>query len=404
MSTQYELSIDQLRFCCEETLFEFETTREVPQLDVMIGQERAVKAVEFGLFAKNPGYNIFMSGLVGTGKITYAKAAVRKAACSQPSPQDWCYVNNFENSSQPIALALPQGRGSVFRQDMQELVENLKTDIAKVFSGDDYERSKVDLIKTFQQQRSGVLEGFNTHAEQLGILPQWSTTGFAGVPVVDGKALTPEEYQKLDKEQREEVEKRMLSVQEKAMEVVRHMQQLERDVREAVKGLDAKVGLYAVGDLFEKFEEKYQDNPEVVKYLEAVKQDVVKSINDFKPSAETEETNPLMMFRKNMQDSVKEKYKVNLLVDNSLTASAPVVVEINPTYYNLVGRVEYETRMGVVSTDYTMIKPGALHKANGGYLILNVIPCGQHENRSLNAGFSQLFYHLKTGFSRKHNI
>ena len=372
MHTVQELSADQLRFDCDLRLLEFETTEQVPPLTVMIGQERAVKAVEFGLFTHNPGYNIFISGLVGTGKITYAKDAVTKVACAQGSPNDWCYVNNFENSSQPIALSLPQGAGTIFRQDMQELVDDIKNAIAKVFSGEDYEKARTELAKGFQQERNSYLEEFNAQAEELGIMPQWSTTGFAGVPIVDGKPITAEEFQKLDKEQRDILEKRMMTVQEKAMEFLRRMQLLERSVREDLKGLDSKIGLFAIGGLFDNIKAKYQDNPDVIKYLDAVKSDVVKNVNDFKPSAGEEEHNPFLMFKKNMQESVKEKYKVNLLVDNSTTTGAPVVVEINPTYYNLVGRAEYETRMGVVSTDYTMIKPGALHRANGGYLILNV--------------------------------
>ncbi|MEN6567579.1 MAG: ATP-binding protein [Veillonellales bacterium] len=370
--TQYrELPVAKLRFTCDESLLDFETTASVPPLEVMIGQERAVKAVEFGLFTQNQGYNIFMSGLVGTGKITFAQAAVHKIAGKQEAPYDWCYVNNFENRSQPVALELPAGVGSILRQDMQDLVEDLKTDISKAFSSDDYEHAKTDMIKTFQEQRALIIEGFNQKAEEYGMLPQWSTTGFVGVPLMDGKPVAPEEYQKLDKEQRESIEKKMLAVHGKAMEVVRQMQHLEREVREAVKALDEKVGLFAVGHLIEELEEKYAGYNQVTAYLEAVKQDVVKNINDFKPAPLEEEQNPLLLFRKNMQDSDKNKYNVNLLVDNRVLEGAPVVVETNPTYYNLIGRVEYETRMGVVSTDYMMIKPGALHKANGGYLILN---------------------------------
>ncbi|MCX7780676.1 MAG: AAA family ATPase [Negativicutes bacterium] len=371
MNNPRELPAEQLRFFCDESRFGFETTEQVPPLDVMIGQERAVRAVEFGLYTKHSGYNIFMSGLVGTGKITYAKEAVRKVACSQPSPYDWCYVNNFENPSQPISLALPQGLGAVFRQDLKDLIEDIKTDIAKAFSGEDYERARGELAKAFQQERNTLLEEFNAQAEQLGVMPQWSTTGFAGIPIVNGEPLRPEDFQKLDKEQREAIEQNLMAVQEKAMEFIRRIQQLERTVREELKNLDAKIGMFAVGGLFENLQAKYREYPAVVKYLEAVKQDVVKNVNDFKPSAAEDEHNPLLLFKRNMQDSVKEKYKVNLLVDNGQTVGAPVIVEINPTYYNLIGRAEYETRMGVVSTDYTMIKPGALHRANGGYLILN---------------------------------
>jgi len=366
-----ELTAQQLRFICSEADFDFETTETVPPLEVMIGQERAVKAVEFGLLTKNPGYNIYMSGLVGTGKITYAQAAVRKVAATREVPNDWCYVNNFEKPSQPLALSLPPGLGSVFAQDMEELVEDLKTDIAKAFSSDDYEQAKSALIKKFQEQRSAMIEEFNGLAEQHGIMPQWTSTGFVGVPLKDdGKPLSPDEYQKLDKEQREAIDKKLMTVHEKAMEVIRRLQMVEREVREELKQLDSKVGLFAVGHLIAELKEKYRDHQQVVDYLDAVQQDVVKNINDFKGGPE-EEHNPLYFFKKNWQEALKDRYKVNVLVDNRELTGAPVVVEVNPTYYNLVGRVEYETKMGVVSTDFTMIKPGALHRANGGYLILN---------------------------------
>jgi lon-related putative ATP-dependent protease len=371
MIKRLELPPEKLRYFCDDASLPFATTAEVPPLEVMIGQERAVKAVEFGLFAKSFGYNIYMSGLVGTGKITYAKAAVTKVACGEPIPPDWCYVNNFENPSQPLALTLPAGMGSSFRQDMQELVEDLKSDIPKVFSGDDYEQAKAAIMKKFQDSRGRVMEVFGQQAEEHGILPQWTTTGFVGLPVEDGKPLNPEEYQQLDRGRKEAIEKRMLAVHEKAMEAIRQVQHLERETREELKALDAKVGLFAVGHFIDELKAKYQEFAAVVTYLEAVKQDVVKNINDFKPASE-DESNPLLMFRKSMQEAVKDKYQVNVLVDNHELKGAPVVVEVNPTYYNLVGRVEYEARMGVVNTDFSMIKPGALHRANGGYLILNM--------------------------------
>jgi lon-related putative ATP-dependent protease len=372
MTTYPELSVSKLRFTCDEKLFDFETTASISPLDVMIGQKRAVKAVEFGLFAKNQGYNIFISGLVGTGKITYAKAAVSKVAKRQPIAGDWCYVNNFKNSSQPIALLLPAGMGHVFCQDMEGLIEDIKTEVSKVFNSDDYEKAKSETIKTFQERRTVIIDSFNEKANEYGILPQWSTTGFVGMPMVGDKTLTPEEFQKLDKEERDVIEKKLLMVHEKAMEVVRRMQELEREMREEIRKLDGKVGLFAAGSMIDEVIQKYQQHTGVVEYLEAVKADVVKNINDFKANVgDDDQNNPFAFLKKNTQDSIRDKYKVNLLVDNRELKGAPVIVESNPTYYNLVGRVEYETRMGMVSTDFTMIKAGALHKANGGYLILN---------------------------------
>lgn len=372
MNAYPEVSADKLRFICDEQIFDFETTESISPLDVMIGQKRAVKAVEFGLAAKNQGYNIFISGLVGTGKITYAKAAVAKIAPTKPIPGDWCYVNNFINSSQPIALLLPTGMGKVFCKDMEELIEDIKTEVGKIFSSDDYEQSKNNIIKKFQEKRSLLIDSFNDKAEEYGIMPQWSTTGFIGVPMVDGKAINAEEFQQLDKEEKEKLEKKIVTVHEKAMEVVRRMQELERQMREEIRILDGKVGLFAAGSLIEEVKERYLAHAEVVEYLEAIKQDAVKNINDFKASSgEEEASNPFSFLKKNTQDSIRDKYKVNLVVDNSELTGAPVVVESNPTFYNLVGRVEYETRMGMMSTDFTMIKAGAVHRANGGYLIMN---------------------------------
>ncbi len=369
MTISQELPVEKLRFTCDESVLNFTTTETVPQLEVMIGQERAVKAVEFGLFTKNPGYNIFMSGLVGTGKITYAEAAVKKVASKQEPPYDWCYVNNLETPGQPIALALPAGMGYIFKQDMQELIDDLKNDIPKVFSSEDYEQAKSGLVKQYQQQRSVMVEEFTEYAESQGISPQWSSTGFVGLPMLEGKTLAPEDFQQLAKEQRDAIEKNLFAVHEKGMEVVRRIQMLERATREELKQLDVKIGLFAAGHLIDELKEKYDGHKTVVDYLEAIKQDVSKNINEFKPQQE-EDNNPLALLKRPAPDA-KEKYNVNLLVDHRETQGAPVIVEINPTYYNLVGRSEYENRMGVVSTDYTMIKPGALHKANGGYLILN---------------------------------
>ena len=372
MTKWRELTAEELRFTCDDKFLTFDTTKTIPPLAVMVGQERAVKAVEFGLFTKNSGYNIYISGLVGTGKMTYAKSAVSKVAADRSTPPDWCYVNNFENHGQPIALSLPAGLGYELRQDMQELIDDLKSDIPKAFSSEEYEQAKNAIMKKFQASRDVVMEGFNQQAEQVGILPQWTTTGFAGLPVQDGKPLTPEEYQSLDREKREALEKKMLVVHEKAMEAIHQVQQLERETKEQMKTLDSEMGLFTVGHFIEELKEKYAGHDKVVDYLEAVKQDIVKNINDFKPSNPEDENNPFLMFKKSTQEAVKDKYQVNLFVDNREIAGAPVVVEINPTYYNLVGRVEYEARMGVVNTDFSMIKTGALHRANGGYLILNM--------------------------------
>ena len=368
-----ELGKEQLRFYCDESCLDFETTASVAPLEGMIGQERAVNAVEFGLHTNSPGYNIFISGMVGTGKFTYAEQAVRQWAAGKPIPQDWCYVNNFEDSSHPIAIGLAAGTGHAFCREMEELLENLQNDVPKAFSSDDYEREKNGIMKEFQAKRGALLQEFGEKAEALSVLPQWSPTGFMAMPLLDGNPVSPEEFEKLDKEKKEEIAAHMHAVHELAMVVVRQIQHLEREVRDKLREMDGKVGLYVVGQLIDDLQKKYADNPGVSQYLETVKQSVVKNINDFKQTASGEEEGPMNLFRKTSQEAMRERYGVNLLVDNRNCEGAPVVVEINPNYYNLFGRVEYASRMGVVSTDFTMIKPGAFHLANGGYLIMNAL-------------------------------
>lgn len=366
-----ELGVEQLRFHCDEDCLDFATTATVPPLEGMIGQERAVKAMEFGLHTQKPGYNIFVSGMVGTGKLTYAKHVVLKLAKDQPVPRDWCYVNNFEDSSRPIAISLPAGTGDAFRQDMKELLDNLRNDLPKALSSEDYERERAAIMKDFQKQQNARQEALAEKAKTLSVAIKWSNTGFMLVPLLEGEPVSEEEFEKLDEEQKEIIKANLLAVQELTMAEVRQVQQLEREARDKIRELVKKVALFAVGNLIEEMQEKYQDNPEVTKYLEALKHDVIKNIKDFKRTSSSEEQDQIHLFGKTTKERVEERHSVNLLVDNRNCKGAPVIIETNPNYYNLCGRVEYSSRMGVVSTDFTMIKAGAFHLANGGYLIVN---------------------------------
>lgn len=368
-----ELGMEQLHYYCSDGCLDFETTSTVTPLEGMIGQERAVKAMEFGLHTKNAGYNIFVSGMVGTGKLTYAKQAVGKLAKGQPVPHDWCYVNNFEDTSRPLAISLPPGTGSVFRQDMEEMLENLQNDVTKAFSSEDYERDRTAIMKAFQEKRGEIVEAFSKKAETFAVLSKWSTTGFMMVPLLDGKPVSEEEFQKLDGDKKNIIQANLQEVHDLAIDVIRQVQNLEREVRDKIRDLDSKVALFAVGHLIDEFKEKYLDNAEVSKYLDAVRHDVVKNINDFKQTSSGEEEGPMALFMKSAHEVMRERHAINLLVDNRNCEGAPVIIETNPNYYNLCGRVEYSSRMGVVSTDFMMIKAGAFHLANGGYLIVNAM-------------------------------
>lgn len=358
-----------LRLVCDLKNVNFETTAEVDPLQGMLGQERAVKATEFGLRIKRPGYNIFMTGLPGTGKSSYAQSIVKKLSAEEAVPDDWVYVYNFENPGEPIALNLPAGSGTDLRQHIEELLEDLKETIPKAFDGEDYETQKNAYVKEFQEARSEHLEELNKFAQEKGFALKRTSSGFVTIPLHEGEQVDEEEYSKLDQETRDEMEKKSTEVQIKAMEIMRRVQKLEKDLKEKLKELDKKIGYTAIGHLFSDLMEEYDQYPAVKDYLQAFQEDVISNLSDFR-SDEEEQQNPLLMFQQQSQKQSDRRYEVNLFVDNRHSEGAPMVYETNPSYYNLVGRVEYENRFGTVVTDFSMIKPGALHRANGGYLIL----------------------------------
>jgi lon-related putative ATP-dependent protease len=364
-----KLKTEQLRLSCTIDNSVFETTAEVDPLEGMIGQERAVKATEFGLRIKRPGYNIFMAGLTGTGKSSYAQSIIKKISAEEPVPDDWVYVYNFEHPSEPLSLNLPAGKGYDFCHHIEELLDDLKECIPKAFDGEEYEKQKSVFVKEFQEARGVLLEELNKAALEQGFALKRTSSGFVTIPLRDGEQISEEDYAKLEHQEKEELEKKSTDVQLKAMEIMRRVQRVEKDLKEKLKELDQKIGLASIGHLFSEIVEIYGQYPAVLKYLEAFKQDVLSNLADFR-GEEEEQQNTMFWLRRQSQEQTDLRYTVNLLVDNRENEGAPMVYETNPSYYNLLGRVEYENRFGMVVTDFSMIKPGAFHRANGGYLIL----------------------------------
>lgn len=364
-----ELTAESLRRTFDPSSLPFETTAEVePLLTGIIGQERAVRAAEFGLRVKKRGYNLYFSGLPGLGKTSYAQAAVQHIAALEASPPDWCYVYNFQNPNMPRALSLPAGKGSSFQKDMEELIEELKVEIPRAFSSEDYEKQKNALFREFQEKSSALMEELNLAAAAQGFILKRSSTGFVTIPVVEGKPTTQEEFDQLDPAAKEALERKSTELQFKAMEIMRRVQNIEKEMREKIRELEGKIGLFAVGHRIAALKEKYVAFPQVVSYLDAVQEDVLANLEAFRP--EEEQNIPFPGFRRQTRAGFFQKYTVNLLVNNQETKGAPVIIEDNPSYYNLVGRIEYQNEWGFITTNFTMIKAGALHRANGGYLIL----------------------------------
>lgn len=367
--TWKKLKAEDLKMTSNLEEIGFESTAELPPLEGMIGQERAVRATEFGLRIKRHGYNIFMTGLTGTGKSSYAQSIVQTIAAEEEVPDDWVYVYNFEHPGEPIALNLPAGIGYEFCRHIEELLEDLKQNIPKAFDGEDYERQKSVYVKEFQEARTVLLEELNKAAQEMGFALKRTSSGFVTIPLVEGEQINEEEYAKLDQTKKDELEKKSTEVQLKAMEIMRRVQKEERDLKEKLKELDQRIGMAATGHLFSELIEHYEQYPLVKKYLQSFQEDVLSNLSDFRGDEEDQQ-NPMLWLRRQSQEQADMRYTVNLHVDNRETEGAPMVYETNPSYYNLLGRVEYENRFGMVVTDFSMIKPGALHRANGGYLIL----------------------------------
>jgi len=367
-----KLNSGDLKYRHDPRLLPDDTTESVSPLEGMIGQERAVRATEFGLRVKRHGYNIFMTGLTGTGKSSYAREIIGKLSAAEPVPDDWCYVYNFDNPGEPISLNLPAGMGIRFCRQVEEMLEDLKQAIPKAFDGEEYERQKALYVKDFQEIRSNRLEELSKAAQEQGFSLKRTSSGFVTVPIINGEQMGEEDYAKLDQPVKDELEKKSTEVQLKAMEIMRRIQAAERDLKEKFKQLDQRIALAATGHLFKELLDQYSDFPAVQKYLQAFQEDVLSSLHEFRGDDDDQQQQqlPLLWFRRQSQEQSEIRYKVNLLVDNRDTEGAPVVYETNPSYYNLLGRVEYENRLGMVLTDFTMIKAGALHRANGGYLIL----------------------------------
>ncbi|MGI6576157.1 MAG: Lon protease family protein [bacterium] len=370
MSTAYSsLPAKSLRCQLNPRLLPFNTTEQLIPIDDIFGQERAVQALTFGLTIKNPHYNIFVVGPAGTGRSTYTQTAIAKKALQETPPDDWCYVYNFAQPYEPISLRLPPTVGASLAQDMEVLVEELQQRIPIIFESEEYQQSKERVIKQYQETSNELIDQFQQEAKAAGFTLQRTAAGFIVFPMVDNRPLKPEEMAGLDEATRKQFETVSRQVEDKLQELGRRLRLLEKEAQTQVEELDKQIGYFIVRHPIDDLKLRYQAFPRVVEYLEAVQNDIIENLNAFRK--EKDELDALdFLFNKSKQETSFNKYKVNLLIDNGKQQGAPVVIETNPTYYNLIGKIEYKGQLGLMLTDFSMIKAGALHRANGGYLIL----------------------------------
>jgi lon-related putative ATP-dependent protease len=358
----------------DPALFDGRTTLDLPDVPDFIGQERAIKAIEFGIAMTRQGYNIFAFGPSGTGKFSLVHRYVEQFAAGEPLPSDWCYVNNFEQPYKPNALRLPAGRGKELRSDMQRLIEELRTALASAFEGEEYQTRRQAMEVEFQERQQESLQRLQEQARERGMILLRTPAGLAFAPLKDGAVVAPEEFEKLPSEEQERIKSEVLVLQEQLQKVVALGPRWEREYRQRKRELDQEVADVVLVGLMDDFYAKYNDLPEVVAFLQAAQMDVREHLVDFLGDGEKSEGERTPAMPDGSAASpLLRRYQVNVLVDASEFAGAPVLHESNPSYLNLVGRVEQMATMGALVTDFTLIKPGVLHRANGGYLILDAL-------------------------------
>jgi lon-related putative ATP-dependent protease len=371
MATNKPLSPQQLCRTRDPAQFDFETTDELEALDEIVGQERAIGAILFGMGIRREGYNLFALGPSGTGKRTTIRQFLYQKAAAEQTPPDWCYVYNFEQSHKPRTLRLPPGTGIVLREDMEQLIEELRTAIPTAFESEDYRTRKQAFEEEFKEHQEGVFGEIQNQAQERDISLIRTPVGLAFAPLHEGEVVDPEEFQKLPEKERKQIETEVSELQEKLQEAIFQVRQWERDTRDKIKGLDREIAMFAVGHLIDELRQKHVELPEVVEYLEAAQKDVIENVNEFRKTEETPQATGVPLPPSLVGPPLFRRYQVNVLVDHSESEGAPVICEDHPTYNNLVGRIEHLAQMGALITDFNLIKPGALHLANGGYLLLD---------------------------------
>jgi lon-related putative ATP-dependent protease len=370
MDEKLRLLPEKLRWECDESRFDFMTTDDIPELEGSIGQERALKSIEFGLGMKDSGFNLFLEGESGTGRTSTIRNLLKIRAKAEPPPQDWCYVYNFKNPDTPMALSLTAGMGTELEKDMQELLDAVKTDIPKALDSKEYETNKAAILEEYQEKNGELFGALEKEAEGEGFALQRTVSGLVMVPQKEDRSYTQEEYEELPPDEKERLDEAGRALTEKLNDVLRQVRENEKGTKLAMAQLDRDIGLSALGHHIEPLQYKFAAFEKVVRYLEAVQEDILRNLEDFKEQQQPQ--SPIPGLKLPRQEPSFERYQVNIFVDNKGATGAPVVFEANPTYNNLFGRIEQVMQMGgMATTNFTLIKPGSLHRANGGYLVLD---------------------------------
>jgi lon-related putative ATP-dependent protease len=384
---------------CDPAQFAFQTTAELEPLDDTPGQDRAMDAMRFGLGIRREGYNLFAIGPAGTGKRTIIEQFTRRRAASEPTPQDWIYVFNFAEPHKPRALSLPSGRGAALRQDVKTLIDDLRTALPAAFESDDYRQRRQSIDSVFKDRQDQAFRKLQRRAKEHDVGVLRTPVGIGLAPLRNGEVMEPDEFHKLPEAEQERIQGEMNAIHQEFQAIIEQAPKWEAERREKIRELNQEVTQFAIGFRFDSLCERYQDLPNVVEHLKVAERDLAENAEHFLAAqASGQDGVPVEVLARHAftESSPYDRYQINLVVDHAANGGAPVIEEDHPTLQNLVGRVEYRAQFGNLVTDFTMIKPGALHTANGGYLLLDarrllMQPYAWEElKRALRAGVIQI--------------
>jgi predicted ATP-dependent protease len=369
MSEIRPLPPQQLRRGCDPGGFAFETTADLVEVPGIIGQDRVKEAVRFAIGIRRYGYNLFALGPAGMGKHSFVRAFLERRAAEEPAPPDWCYVHNFRDGRRPRALRLPSDRAPVLRDDMERLVEELSAAIPAVFEGEEY-RAQRQLLETRLTEASAqAFAEVETRAREQGVALIRAAQGVGLAPLRDGEVMEPDDFKRLPEEEQERLRTVMAELQKQIEQSAGALPNAARKHREEVRKLERRAVTQAVTQLVDEVRAHFTDVPDVLGYLAEVERNVVEHAGDFLPTPEGADAVKALLGGRGREKRPFRRYEVNVLVTRD-EARAPVVYEDHPTYANLVGRIEHISELGNLVTDFTLIQEGALHRANGGYLIV----------------------------------
>ncbi|MBD3609544.1 MAG: AAA family ATPase, partial [Gammaproteobacteria bacterium] len=363
-----KLTPEQLYRYSLDDLPEFTTTADLAPLENYLGQERAIEAVQFGIGIRRDGYNLYAMGPAGVGKYSIIHTFLQQQARKESTPREICYVYNFQQAHQPISLSLPQGMAIVLKQDMKKLVEDLLTTLPAAFESEDYRERAQAMEDELNQKQSQAMDAIHKEAEQHNIRLFRTPGGYAFTPMQGDDVLSPSDFDALPAKEQKVIKGIIAQLQDKLADLFRQVPLWRKELIEQLRELERDTARSITDQLIEQLKARYLGEEKVLTYLDEVEKDVLNNVEDFLPGSSREQGN-MPLFSDGKKPALK-RYEVNILTDYSQNGGAPVIFEDHPTFENLLGRIEHISQLGTLITDFTLIKPGALHRANGGYLIL----------------------------------